>query len=186
MSEQTLRRKLFLARRAAQAVPKRGYNKDGDYYYSRFEDVMAEASRQLDKKGIVVIEQMVDEELIVGHLGVIAKAVIEYEVTDTIRGESLKLRWAGTGHDEPGDKALFKAVTGTDKYFLAKLLNIPFGTDPEEDAPHDEAEQIRADQDAAAEEPDEAPAIKPLPDSDLPEPDWSGVGLGDVEVGADA
>jgi ERF superfamily len=179
----TLHRKLFLARKAAKAVPKRGYNHDGDYYFARFEDVMAEASAQLEKRGILVIPQMVDEELIVGRLGVIAKAVIEYEVTDTEGDESLKLRWAGTGHDEPGDKALFKATTGTSKYFLASLLGIPFGTDPEEDSPAAEADQIRREQDTAADEPDE-PTIKPLPESDLPEPDWSGLALGS-EVGAD-
>lgn len=178
--KQTLHRKLFLARRAAEAVPKRGYNHDGDYYFARFEDVMAEASKQLEKRGIVVIPQMIDEELIVGRLGVIAKAVIEYEVTDTEGDESLKLRWAGTGHDEPGDKALFKATTGTSKYFLASLLGIPFGKDPEEDsAPVDsqpnEADRVRQDQDAAAEAPDVRPTLKPVPESDFPEPDWDGL-----------
>lgn len=181
--KQSLRRKLFLARKAAEAVPKRGYNLEGEYFFARFEDVMAEASKQLEKRGIVVIPQMVDEELIIGRTGVIAKAVIEYEVADTETEESLKLRWAGTGHDEPGDKALFKATTGTSKYFLASLLGIPFGTDPEEDSPAAEADQIRREQDAAAERPDE-PAIKPLPESDLPEADWSGLALGS-EVSAD-
>lgn len=178
----TLRRKLFLARKAAEAIPKRGYNKDGDYYFARFEDVLAEAARQLDKRGIIWIPEMVEEELVVGRLGVIAKAVIVYEVTDTETDETLKIRWAGTGHDEPGDKALFKATTGTNKYFLAALLRIPFGTDPEEDASApNEPDLRRQEQDAAAEAPDEEPRIKPLPESDLPEPDWSGLALGEGE-----
>lgn len=132
---QTLRRKLFLARRAAEAVAKDGHSSDGGFDYARFEDVLAEASKQLEKRDIFYLSSMVDEELTIGKQGVIAKSVIEYEVTDTKTGESLTVRWAGTGHDIPGDKALFKASTGTEKYFLARLLGIPFGTDPEEDVP---------------------------------------------------
>lgn len=128
---QSLRHKIFLARKAAKAVAKNGHSADGDFTFARFEDVLAEASKQLEKRGILYVPSMVEEELVLGKQGVIAKAVIEYEVTDTKTGESLKVRWAGTGYDAPGDKALFKATTGTEKYFLARLLGIPFGTDPE-------------------------------------------------------
>ncbi len=174
---QSLRRKLFLARKAAEAVAKNGHSSDGDYSFARFEDVLEEASKQLEKRDILYVPSMVDEELVIGRQGVIAKAVIEYEVTDTKTDESLKIRWAGTGHDVPGDKALFKATTGTEKYFLARLLGIPFGTDPEADADtpsaSPEADRIRAEQDAAS-EPESEPGLRPLPESDLPEVDWTG------------
>jgi hypothetical protein len=65
---------------------------------------------------------------------------------------------------------------------MGSLLGIPFGTDPEQNPPADEeveAEHIRHDQDVAAEAPDEEPNIKPLPESDIPEPDWRGLALGD-------
>ena len=182
----SLRRKLFLARKASEAVEKRGHSSDGNFDFARFEDVLAEASRQLEKRDILVIPRMVEEDLLIGKEGVIGKAVIEYEVVDTKTDESLTVRWAGTGYDRPGDKALFKATTGTEKYFLARLLGIPFGTDPEEDtrsrptasSPSEsaEAEGIRSEQDTAAEEPDEPRhLLRPLPESDLPEPDWDGV-----------
>jgi hypothetical protein len=178
---QTLRRKLFLARKAAEAVAKNGHSADGGFTFARFEDVLAEASRQLEKRDILYVPSMVEEELVLGKKGVIAKAVIEYEVTDTKTDESLKIRWAGTGYDRPGDKALFKATTGTEKYFLARLLGIPFGTDPEADAgpiveQAEEAHRIRAEQDADAEKPD----LPPLPDSDLPEVDWEAERAGRV------
>ncbi len=167
---QTLRRKLFLARKAAEAVAKNGHSAEGDFSFARFEDVLAEASKQLEKRDIFYVPSMVEEELVVGRQGVIAKAVIEYEVTDTKTDETLKIRWAGTGYDRPGDKALFKATTGTEKYFLARLLGIPFGTDPEaEIGPSGrEADQLRAAQDVETEAPD----IPPIPESDLPEVDW--------------
>jgi hypothetical protein len=190
MSEKTLRHKLFLAGKAAQEVKKNG---DGDgFKYARAEDVLAEASRVLEKQSIVVIPSVEAVELrFLKNGGAIAKASMSFEVTDTKTGETFTKPWVGTGFDSPGDKAAYAAQTGAKKYFLASLLGIPFGTDPEEDTkPEDsqpsEAEVVRREQDAAAEEPDEAPTIKPLPESDLPEPDWSGIGLGDVEVGAGA
>lgn len=170
----TLRRKLLLARKAAEAVEKRGTNSEGDYTYARAEDVLAEASKQLEKRGILIVPEMVEEALHFGKEGTIAKAVIVYEVSDTESGESFKVRWAGTGYDSPGDKALFKAVTGTEKYFLAKLLGIPFGTDPEAEAGAAEPDRIRREQDAAATAPDLGPpARSSLPESDLPEADWT-------------
>ena len=188
-TKQTLRRKLFLARKAAEAVEKRGHNESGDFSFARAEDVLEEAAKQLEKRGILIVPSMVEETLHFGKSATIAKAVIAYEVVDTESDETLgPLRWAGTGYDSPGDKALFKATTGTAKYFLANLLNIPFGTDPEAEAavpastPLDEpppsAERVREQQDRDAEAPDVSPAprsLKPVPTSDLPEPDWEGL-----------
>lgn len=126
---QTLRRKLFLARKAAEAVEKKGEAEN--FSYARYEDVLAEASKQLEKRGILIVPRMVDSSLHFGKGGTIAKAVLEYEVIDTEGNESLTIPWAGTGHDFPGDKALSKATTGGTKDFLAKLLGIAFGPDPE-------------------------------------------------------
>jgi len=174
---QTLRRKLFLARKAAAPVTKKGESSDGSYYFARFEDVLAEASKQLEKKGVLILPQVVEEKLSFSSSGfAIATVVMEFEVIDTQGDEALTRRWSGTGYDSPGDKALFKAQTGCEKYFLAKLLGIPFGTDPEADvetpSPSPEADRIRAQQDAAS-EPESEPALRPLPESDLPEVDWT-------------
>jgi len=175
---QTLRRKLFLARKAAEAVAKNGKSTEGDFTFARFEDVLAEASERLESKGILVIPQVIDEKLSFSTSGfAIATVVMEFEVCDTQGDESLTRRWSGTGHDSPGDKALFKAQTGCEKYFLAKLLGIPFGTDPEADADRapsasPEADRLRAEQDAAS-EPESEPALRPLPESDFPDVDWT-------------
>lgn len=186
--QRKLHRKLLSARAAAEAVAKQGHAEDGGYYFARSEDILAEAERQLLSLGINWVPQVVGEELRFGKSGCIAKVVIEYRVVDTIDGGELTLRWSGTGFDSPGDKAIFKATTGTEKYFLAKLLGIPFGTDPEaeeQDSPtlleippedDDEANQVRGEQDRAAEAPQVPPRhAKPLPESDLPEPDYSGM-----------
>jgi hypothetical protein len=178
---ESLHRKLFLARKAAEAVDKKGQSESGDYYFARFEDVLAEASKQLEKKGILVIPQVTEEKLNFSSQGfAIATVVMEFEVIDTKGDESIKLRWSGTGYDKPGDKAGFKAQTGCEKYFLAKLLGIPFGTDPEAEAspaaesPSPEAQRVREEQDRAAEAPQAPPARheRPLPASEHPPAEW--------------
>lgn len=152
--EQKLHRKLFDARKAARAVAKNGRNDEGNFDFARFEDVLEEASGLLDEREILIVPSVVSEELRFSQSGfAIAKVVMEFEVVDTEGWGTLKLRWTGSGEDKPGDKAIFKAQTGCEKYFLAKLLRIPFGTDPETDARSAEAERIRKEQDQIAEAP---------------------------------
>lgn len=160
MSEQSLRRKLFLARKAAVAVEKKGHNHDGDFKYAKAEDVLAEASKVLEKQSVVIVPSVESVEYRTGKTGMLAVAQLEFEVVDTKSGEALTKRWAGTGWDMPGDKALYKAITGGTKYFLASLLGIPFGSDPEDDGSTpsaSDADRARTRQDRAAEAPDLVP-----------------------------
>jgi hypothetical protein len=251
VSKQSLHRKLFLARQEAQAVDKQGSN--GEYDFARAEDVLAEAKPIFERWDLLVIPEVVEEELTFGKSGALAKVVMEFEVRDVAprgwrfwqRRESLFVRWSGTGHDSPGDKALYKATTGAGKYFLSNLLGIPFGSDPEagrsaatsptpgeppaepdegtdllvvkdvrreleamgspegslqrilnscgivgretdalipvteEQAAAVGRELVRMRQDRAGEQVDVPPRReRPLPESDLPEPDWDGLGEG--------
>jgi len=155
----SLRRKLFLAGKSAQEVDKNGRG-DG-FKYARAEDVFTEASRVLEKQGILVIPSVESVEIrfLRNGGGAIAKASMSFEVMDTKSEEAFTKKWVGTGFDSLGDKAAYTAQTGAKKYFLASLLGIPFGTDPEDDgepdtAPSAEALHIAAEQDRAAEQPD--------------------------------
>lgn len=195
-AEQKLHRKLFLARKEAKPVEKKGKAAEG-FDFARFEDVVEEAGRLLDKRGILIVPQVLNEQLQFSSKEfAIATATMEFEVVDKDGGGSLKVRWSGTGYDAPGHKALFAAQTGCEKTFLLKLLRIPYGDDPEANtAPSPaqeaqpgqsaEAQQIAREQDQAAEEPDLAPRprhLKPIPASDLPEPDWSELSGGDASA----
>ena len=154
-AEQKLHKKLFEARKAARAVAKNGRNEEGNFDFARFEDVLEEASGLLDEREILVVPSVISEELRFSQSGfAIAKVVMEFEVIDTEGWGTLKIRWSGSGEDKPGDKAVFKGQTGCEKYFLAKLLRIPFGTDPEAvERDSAEAERVRRLQDQAAEAP---------------------------------
>jgi hypothetical protein len=179
-----LHKKLFEVRQEARTVAKNG--DAGEYEFARFEDVLAEASRLLDEKKISIERQVVSEDLRFSASGfAIATVVMEFEVIDISSGGQVVRRWSGTGEDKPGDKALYKAQTGCEKYFLAKLLRIPFGTDPEtveSPQPVDpagevlydsaEADEVRAAQDEAAEAPQVARHERPLPRSDHPPAAW--------------
>jgi hypothetical protein len=165
--EQKLYAKLFEAREAAEAVEKQGESEKG-YSFARFEDVFCEAERRLQWQRILIVPQVVEESLRLSPRGFgIATVVMEFDVIDTVDAGKITRRWSGTGHDEPGDKALFKAQTGCEKYFLAKLLGIPFGTDLEADAAPTatpagsiEAQRVRREQDRAAEAPQAAPSLR--------------------------
>lgn len=180
-AELKLHEKLFKARKEAQGVGRKGEGRSGeeDYYFSRFEDVLAEAKRLLQKHRLVYTASVIEEVLHFGQKGCLAKVVIEYTVTDLAGGGSLKVRWSGTGFDTPGATALFMAQTGTEKYFLAKLLQIPWGEDPESQktAPPVAAgdldpDRVRADQDRTAEASQLLRHNKPLPHSDHPPAVW--------------
>lgn len=188
--ELKLHEKLFKARKEAQAVARKGKGSNGheEFQFSPFEDVLVEGKRLLEKHRIFYIPRMVEEELYFGQKGCLAKCVIEYEVIDLSGGGKLTMRWAGSGFDSPGGTALFMAETGTEKYFLCRLLQIPFGTEPEEGGgsptelvippeervADDDPEAVRAEQDRDAEAPQAPPARheRPLPTSDHPPAEW--------------
>lgn len=59
---------------------------------------------------------------------------MEYRITDADSGEFLLIPYVGTGADT-GDKGLYKAITGANKYLLLKTFQIPTTDDPENDTP---------------------------------------------------
>jgi hypothetical protein len=59
--------------------------------------------------------------------------LVDYEFLDTESGESIKGQAAGQGTD-PGDKGVYKAITGAIKYIFMKTFLIPTGDDPENDS----------------------------------------------------
>lgn len=138
----TLAARLDKARSLASPIEKKGENTGQHYHYVRAEDVIAEAQRVLAEVAVIVTPEVLDVELIEsgatrgGTMGRIALVTLQFDVrcADLVATEGNRtIRWSGTGWDAPGDKALYKAITGGTKYFLAHLIGIPFGADPDDD-----------------------------------------------------
>ncbi len=126
-----LAKALQKARNAATGVKKNGTADEG-FEFVRSVDVEVEAQRLLKKSGLIVLPRGAKPAIQFGQKGTMVHVELLYEVVHTSSGESVVLSWAGAGFDSPGDKALYKALTGGRKYFLKDLLGIPFGIDPEE------------------------------------------------------
>lgn len=154
---QELAEKLRNARNAAQPVEKKGCADEG-FDFVRAVDLIEEARRLLKGRGIVVIPSVESIEQKMGKSGVLVHAHLTFEIVLVKTGDSIVKSWVGSGFDYPGDKAVYKAITGGTKYFYANLLGIPFGVDPEEGQgkalADPEVERLRTQQDEDATRPD--------------------------------
>lgn len=129
--------KLLKAQEAASAVGKLGKNTDQGYSYARAEDVIEEAQRALHAAELVgyMVPGEVESTPITaksGTSGLFVTVHSTLEIRDPESEELLSIPAIGTGIDYPGDKAIYKALTGGAKYAYAAALGIPFGDDPED------------------------------------------------------
>lgn len=135
--------KLLVAQTAASGVGKQGRNEAQGYSYARAEDVIAEAQKALQTGGLVgylvpgEVEQ-VEVQSNQGSSGLFVTLHAELVIVDPespVEGtasDELRIPARGTGIDYPGDKAIYKALTGASKYAYSSALGIPFGDDPED------------------------------------------------------
>lgn len=63
----------------------------------------------------------------------LTELTVEYTLIDVDSGESIKSFAMGDGSDK-GDKGIYKAMTGAEKYYLTKTFLIPTEDDPEKEA----------------------------------------------------
>lgn len=119
-------------------VEKRGYNAFHKYHYVMEADLVSAVRQYLAAAGIVIIPDVV-ETIKDGEL---TQVTIDYIVTDG--KENFHFRMPGHGADR-GDKGVYKAITGSQKYALMKLFKIETGDDPEGDTRVDERAATRKD-----------------------------------------
>jgi len=112
-------------------VQKRGYNAFHKYHYVTESDLVSAVRQYLAAAGIIIIPDAYS----VSREGELTTIEIEYKVTDG--KESFSFRMPGYGADR-GDKGVYKAITGSQKYALMKLFKIDTGDDPESDTRVDE------------------------------------------------
>lgn len=122
---------LMKAAHSVNYVQKKGFNDFQKYNYVTEPDVINAVRPALLKEGLMILPSVVevnhDEH---GNTHVLVDYTVLHET-----GDSLSFRCAGSGNDRNskgvGDKGIYKALTGANKYALLRLLQLATGDDAE-------------------------------------------------------
>lgn len=140
---QNLVQKLVEIMAVIQRIEKKGWNDFHKYHYLREVDLVEALREEFTSRGIILIPSVRGYKHDVrlkadGKVdGILTTAEMTFKFIDSITGETESFDWAGTGEDK-GDKGLYKAFTGAEKYFLMKTFLVPTGDDPESDEKTDQ------------------------------------------------
>lgn len=124
-------KKILAVMSAVDRVQKDKRNDFHKYNYVSDEAIVGEVRKEIINQHLVVMPSQKSCTL----TGDMTTLEVEYTMIDTDSGESVTSRVFGYGQDK-GDKGVYKAATGAEKYFLLKTFMIPTGDDPEVDS-HD-------------------------------------------------
>jgi hypothetical protein len=126
-------------------IPKEGFNEKQKYKFVRESDVAEKASALLAAKNIFLHQTVVAHDLKPlyvtqsGNTMYLSTVEVAFTWMDGDTGEVLPASlFVGYGADT-GDKGIYKAMTGAEKYFLMKTFLISTGDDPEADEKVDKA-----------------------------------------------
>lgn len=131
----TLVKKLAEIMKEVGYIPKNGFNTFHKYSYATESDVQDAVREKMAARSIIMFPNVLDANIREtktqrGNVEYIATVTIEYIIEDGDSGESRVFQVRGEGQDA-GDKAIYKAISGTQKYAIMKLFMIPTGNDPE-------------------------------------------------------
>jgi hypothetical protein len=118
-----------------ERVPKRGHNNFQNYDYVMEADVEEAFSRACVKRNVMVfphVNNMEIKEPIEKSNQRLTTVLISWTFEDADTGEQRTVTMAGQGSD-PGDKGIYKAFTGANKYMILKTFHLATGDDPEAD-----------------------------------------------------
>lgn len=109
-------------------LPKSGYNSFHKYHYVTESDAMDKFRDTCIKHGVIVISSARTPVVMDG----ITCVDVDYSIIDIEDGGQVTCMVPGQGQDK-GDKGIYKALTGSFKYFILKTFLVPTGDDPERD-----------------------------------------------------
>jgi hypothetical protein len=125
-------------------MQKRGSNVSQNYRYLKEADVADAMREEFSKRNVFIFPNLVKNERVKIVRSKTYKDVIEEKVTyatdveidwtfvDGDTGQEKTCRIPGCS-ESPGDKGVYVAMTGSEKYLLMKSFLIPTGDDPEDD-----------------------------------------------------
>ena len=120
-------------------IEKKGENKSQHYAFVRESDVVAALVPMLAEKHIFIHQTVISsrrEALYQTQSNMtmwISEVIMEFYFIDGDTGEETKPRQFNGAGADTGDKGIYKAMTGAEKYFLMKSFLISTGDDPEAD-----------------------------------------------------
>lgn len=123
-----LGKKILSVMDEVQSVEKDGFNAFHKYKYTSDAAIVSAIRQSLIKNGLVVLPS----QIACSQTGDLTSLTVNYHVVDTESGESFDSAVVGYGQDK-GDKGVYKAATGAEKYFLLKTFLIPTDDDPEKE-----------------------------------------------------
>jgi len=118
-------------------IQKQGRNQFHKYNYVTESDVISAFSKAMKKQGVFMFSSIVERDCQSYKTGGGKDAflvTVKMQVTfvDTESGESFSCIFYGDGSDS-NDKAIYKAITGAQKYALMKTFLVATGDVPEQD-----------------------------------------------------
>jgi len=138
MSElKNLASKMLLIMNEVDYIKKKGRNAFHNYNYAKETDVSAAFSKAMQKYNVFMFSSIVDRQSIQyktdkGKDSFLITVKLEMTFIDATSGESFVGTFYGDGTDS-GDKGIYKAMTGAQKYALMKTFLLETGDDPERD-----------------------------------------------------
>lgn len=156
----TLVQKLCEVMAAVGYTQKTGWNEAQKYHYVTEADIAEKIRPELAKRNIFIFPTLVKVERSklerVSFKGEVRTSyatdlVMRWTIVDGDSGEERVCEIPGCS-ESPGDKGVYVAMTGSEKYLLVKGFLLPTGDDPEDDAnePKDTKEALHEGKKAAA------------------------------------
>lgn len=131
---------LVLAQSKCRYIQMTGVNKDQGYRFASDEDIMKMVNPAMTEAGLVAVPLVhrtttTERTTKSGSKMLVVDLVSDYLVAH-VSGQSIVVQAVGSGQDT-GDKAVYKAITGSLKYLYRALFALPIGLDAEVATPED-------------------------------------------------
>lgn len=132
-----LHKKIVNVMKSITSISKDGFNAFHKYKYVTDAAIVTEIRKELIENNLVVIPSQENID-VSGELTILK---IKYSLIDADSGERQESYVYGAGHDK-GDKGVYKAATGAEKYYLLKTFLLPTDDDPENEKESKEADEL--------------------------------------------
>lgn len=146
-AERSLIKKLARIMAKVERVEKRGENSFHHYKYAMEADLVDAIRPLLAQENVMLLPTMLETVRFQhtngkGNLTFLTDVKVKWTFEDGDTGETREMVFPGCGEDS-GDKGIYKALTGSEKYCLMKTFLIATGDDPEKDTDPPKGEPIK-------------------------------------------